>query len=876
MPEYKFLVIEDDLFYRTYVDDLLADLDVEIISASDGETGLALAVSEKPDLIITDIEIPKIQGFVLLRNIRERHETSDIPVILMSGKVEKDLLERHRKLRDHADGYLLKPFSGQDLMDLVEKILGIRPGPGCSAERQEKEEDTENTTGGRHRQEKIVKKDEVGFDVAATERLRRALVVDDSRYICDIAGDYLKEIGFTVRFALDGEEGLKEALDFIPDLVLLDVQMPKMNGFVVCETLRKKEPTRNAVIILMSAVVDGETFERNAKLRYHADAYLQKPFMKSELQDLVSRLLPPAGKVESGLESKTGFLIPSEDEMVGAPGATVAQQPEKAADLEELDEVKSAFESLLKENEAVKSDGEKKVTVLSADLEELKGENAALVSKVESLESDMEALREQTRRMVEEAETAVTPRDQNEELERECRELRRDLVAALSAKNEIEDQVKYILEKRESDGSDQDLRRKLEEENAGLSLELKEKDERIGVLETELDAAGKAAASGVTEKEVLQRRIEAADGEIGILQRQLAEARAELGKQGDRASAGRILEEELKGERDLRIRAEAEVGMLQSRIEEFSGIEGRFSDLAKRNVDLETALHKSEKLRGELELSLGELTDGDRKQNGEDAEKLSERLDKLESALNQTVLEAQSIIDQQNAREYQLEENMKSLMTSVQEDREAFKEEKERWRSREEELRTAFEEALAENRRIVGEETAKLYPMLLPKRSRPLEVVTGTRRYWVAAAMTVLLVAVFILGYLVLSRRGESPRTTSVPGEIEGKTEAGVINATVLPIPHVLSSGRSSSYGDIWRQQTVQSVSDEMMIQATLHTMEELETAIMYTAEKEEWSRQRRERVLRGLMDTCKMDDYYCITVFSNNLRLVIYDVEVV
>ena len=94
MPEYKFLVIEDDQFYRTYVDDLLADLDVEIISAPDGETGLALAVSEKPDLIITDIEIPKIQGFVLLRNIRERPETRDIPVILMSGKVEKDMLER--------------------------------------------------------------------------------------------------------------------------------------------------------------------------------------------------------------------------------------------------------------------------------------------------------------------------------------------------------------------------------------------------------------------------------------------------------------------------------------------------------------------------------------------------------------------------------------------------------------------------------------------------------------------------------------------------------------------------------------------------------------------------------------------------------------
>ena len=75
MSDLRFLIVEDDLFYQTYVNDLLSETGVDIVNASDGEAGLALAISEKPDLIITDIEIPKIQGFVLLKNLRENPET---------------------------------------------------------------------------------------------------------------------------------------------------------------------------------------------------------------------------------------------------------------------------------------------------------------------------------------------------------------------------------------------------------------------------------------------------------------------------------------------------------------------------------------------------------------------------------------------------------------------------------------------------------------------------------------------------------------------------------------------------------------------------------------------------------------------------------
>ncbi len=353
MSDLRILVVEDDLFYQTYVNDLLAETGVDIVNASDGEAGLALATSEKPDLIITDIEIPKIQGFVLLKNLRENPATKDIPVIMMSGKVEQDLLDRHSKLSIHADGYLMKPFSGQDLIELIRKVMKIElptgeatpgeslPGDGSDPAmetRQVSDEvpDPGKAPGTDERAEKVQRKRTAG--------VMSALVVDDSQYILDIAKDFLQEIGAEVITALDGEGGLNQALDNIPDIILLDVQMPGLNGFVVCEKLKKDSRTSEIPIILMSAVVDDESFQRHSKLRYHADAYLQKPFMKSELQDLVTSFTSSKLADTSSVESKASFLVPSEEETTAA----AASQPEKDREAQQkfIDELKKAREAI--------------------------------------------------------------------------------------------------------------------------------------------------------------------------------------------------------------------------------------------------------------------------------------------------------------------------------------------------------------------------------------------------------------------------------------------------------------------------------------------------------------------------------------------------
>ncbi|MDF1526574.1 MAG: response regulator [bacterium] len=386
MAKLKFLVIEDDLFYQTYVNDLLADSDVDIVNAQDGETGLALAVAEQPDLIITDIEIPKIQGFVLFKALRERSETRNIPVIMMSGKVEKALLDRHSSLSIHAEGYLPKPFSGQVLIDMIRSIVGDDFGFSEVTITPDAEEPLDHpepaeTQNAHEISQFPVEAPQDSAQVHVETGELTILVVDDSRYICDITTDFLKELGVRTEIASDGEVGYKKAGELLPDLVLLDVQMPNLNGFVVCEMLRKLESTKSIPIILMSAVVDDESFERHSKLRYHADAYLQKPFMKSELHELVRRFTSLGEVAPINIERKTGFFVPLEDADI--PGETIASA------------IEGGDPQLLRKLEKAKAELEGKVArelQLEGDLKGMKSAKAQLEADLDNVRKTKDQL----------------------------------------------------------------------------------------------------------------------------------------------------------------------------------------------------------------------------------------------------------------------------------------------------------------------------------------------------------------------------------------------------------------------------------------------------------------------------------------------------
>lgn len=117
----------------------------------------------------------------------------------------------------------------------------------------------------------------------------RILVVDDVQANVHLLTTYLKAVGYQVIPARDGEEALLMLRDTNPDLILLDVMMPKLNGFEVCHRIRNEDATKYIPVIIVTALNDIE--DKIKGLEAGADDFISKPFNKLELLTRVKSLL---------------------------------------------------------------------------------------------------------------------------------------------------------------------------------------------------------------------------------------------------------------------------------------------------------------------------------------------------------------------------------------------------------------------------------------------------------------------------------------------------------------------------------------------------------------------------------------------------------
>ncbi|HJB26264.1 MAG TPA: response regulator transcription factor [Firmicutes bacterium] len=114
----------------------------------------------------------------------------------------------------------------------------------------------------------------------------KIMVVDDDTNICELLRLYLEKEGYTVALAYDGQEAVDKFPSENPDLMILDVMMPKLDGWQVCREIRK---TSNCPIIMLTA--KGETFDKVLGLELGADDYVVKPFDTKEIVARVKAVL---------------------------------------------------------------------------------------------------------------------------------------------------------------------------------------------------------------------------------------------------------------------------------------------------------------------------------------------------------------------------------------------------------------------------------------------------------------------------------------------------------------------------------------------------------------------------------------------------------
>ncbi len=120
--------------------------------------------------------------------------------------------------------------------------------------------------------------------------MSRILIVDDEKNICELLELYLRKDGYETEKAMNGEQAIEKFTSFGPDLVLLDIMLPEMDGWQVCREIRKMS---NVPIIMVSA--KGETFDKVLGLELGADDYITKPFDTKEVLARIKSVLRRAG-----------------------------------------------------------------------------------------------------------------------------------------------------------------------------------------------------------------------------------------------------------------------------------------------------------------------------------------------------------------------------------------------------------------------------------------------------------------------------------------------------------------------------------------------------------------------------------------------------
>ncbi len=115
------LYVEDNEMNRKIVRALLKGTTYKLIEAHDGEAGVALALTERPDLILMDIQLPKISGMEATRRLRADAATANIPIIAITSFALSG--DEQKAKEAGATAYLAKPYSPFDLLNLIRKLL---------------------------------------------------------------------------------------------------------------------------------------------------------------------------------------------------------------------------------------------------------------------------------------------------------------------------------------------------------------------------------------------------------------------------------------------------------------------------------------------------------------------------------------------------------------------------------------------------------------------------------------------------------------------------------------------------------------------------------------------------------------------------------
>ncbi len=268
------LIVDDDPSDRDALYAMLTAKGFATKAVSSGEEALfALSLtadSRDPfDMVLMDWRMPSINGIEAARQIKCHSDWPRIPAIVMMTAFDHQ--EAMRNASDLGlDGFLIKPVKESVLVDTIADIFGREVGV-----------QSDTSAGGSRR---------ASSDGSARLVGRRVLLVEDSEVNRELVGELLADLGISVTMAVNGLEGVEQALAGGFDLVLMDIQMPIMDGLAATKSIRADRRFPKTPIIAMTA--HAMTGDRNHSLDAGMNDHLTKPINPDRLTEALLRWIP--------------------------------------------------------------------------------------------------------------------------------------------------------------------------------------------------------------------------------------------------------------------------------------------------------------------------------------------------------------------------------------------------------------------------------------------------------------------------------------------------------------------------------------------------------------------------------------------------------
>lgn len=306
----KILIIDDDEAFVSTTRERLDYEGYEVVSARDGDEGLDAVEKERPDLVVLDIMMPKLNGYAFLKMLQSRHPDGKIAVVICTAR--GDVMDAVKG--EGISGFLVKPFDPAELVAMVNVTFQLkeasrekrkaeagisqaaapqesRPPPPAAkpAPKPAPKQEPKAQAPKRHPEPEPPADEgadenappspeppeEKGPAKEEPQEKQKILIIDDERDFVEGLKDRLAFEGFDVITAFNGQDGLELTRREKPDLILLDVMMPKIDGYMVCRLLKFDEKYQGIPIIMLTARSLDE--DRDIGLSSGADDYTTKP-----------------------------------------------------------------------------------------------------------------------------------------------------------------------------------------------------------------------------------------------------------------------------------------------------------------------------------------------------------------------------------------------------------------------------------------------------------------------------------------------------------------------------------------------------------------------------------------------------------------------